>query len=77
MAVFDRQVGTGRSALTNVPELVTRGGSHKRGSSTGNQPKPNLRIETWGEGDNDDASVDLLDFESDSITGLWNSAVRE
>ncbi|MFT5411192.1 MAG: hypothetical protein ACI9NC_003926, partial [Verrucomicrobiales bacterium] len=66
MAIFDQQVGNGRSALTNVPELVTRGGAHKRGSSTGGQPKPNLRIETWGDGDNDDASVNLLDFPKES-----------
>ena len=69
MAVFDRQPGSGRSALTNLPELMTRGGAHKRGSSTAGQSKPNLRIETWGETDQDDVAVDLLDFprESDFI----------
>jgi hypothetical protein len=69
MAVFDRQAGTGRSALTNVPDLVTRGGAHKRGSSTAGQSKPNLRIETWGEEDNVDVAAKILDFprESDFI----------
>lgn len=68
MAVFDRQAN-GRAALTNAPELVTRGGAHRRGSSTGGQSKPNLRIESWGEVDGDDVAVDLLDFprESDFI----------
>ncbi|MFM1558003.1 MAG: CotH kinase family protein [Roseibacillus sp.] len=69
MAVFDRQPRTGRAALTNAPELITRGGAHKRGSSTAGQSKPNLRIESWGEVDQEDVSIDLLDFprESDFI----------
>lgn len=69
MAVFDPQAVNGRSALTNAPQLITRAGSRRRGSSTGGQSKPNLRIETWGEIDNEDEAVDLLDFprESDFI----------
>ena len=65
MAVFDPQTN-GRSALTNAPQLITRGGSHTRGSSTAGQSKPNLRIETWGEIDNEDKAVDLLDFPKES-----------
>lgn len=63
IAVFD--TATGRSALTNPPQLSTRAGINIRGSSTMYQAKKNFRLEFWDEYNNDH-SQPLLGLPDDS-----------
>ncbi len=50
MAIFEPKGAVNpRSSLLNPPDLVTRMGARKRGSSSAGWPKYALSIETWGE----------------------------
>jgi len=55
LAIFE-PVG-GICNLTNSPAITSRAGIRRRGESTGNQSKPNLSLETWGEVDEDSRSI--------------------
>ncbi len=46
MAVFEPKED-GRSSLLNAPDLISRVGVRKRGSSTAGWPKYSMRLETW------------------------------
>src|SRR6185436_6777291 len=63
LMAFDND--SGRSSLSNAPQTATRMGVHIRGSSTLNNAKSNLRLETWDEF-NQDAKYPLLGMPSDS-----------
>lgn len=72
-ALFDVDETTGRSALANPADVTSLIGQHRRGSSTFDNPKPNLRIElrdVFGE----DRNVSLLGMPSESdwiLTGPY------
>lgn len=64
-ALYEINSVTGRSSLANEADVTSLIGQHRRGSSTFNNPKPNLRIETrdaFGE----DQSVSLLGMPAES-----------
>ncbi|QDU89254.1 CotH protein [Pirellulimonas nuda] len=65
LALYDIDEETGRSALSHPADVTTLIGQHRRGSSTLNNPKPNLRIElrdAFGE----DQSMSLLGMPDES-----------
>lgn len=67
-AIYEVDPVTGRSSLAVEPTLTSLVGQHRRGSSTYNQAKPNLRIEFRDESGNDkDVSLLGLPEESDWI----------
>jgi hypothetical protein len=68
IAVFD--AGTGRSTLTNQPQLSARAGINIRGSSTMYQAKKNFRVEFWDEY-NTDQSQPFLGLPDDSDWVLY------
>ena len=60
----------GQSALGRSPSFVGRGGLRIRGSSTRNQAKPSLALETWDERD-EDRDVELLGMPAESDWVLY------
>ena len=65
-AVFDAH--TGRSSLTNEPQLVKRVGFNIRGSSTAGYPATSFAVELWDEfNDDQDAEVLGMPAESDWV----------
>ena len=48
VVVFDVSQATGRATIGGNVEYLGRGGLRDRGSTTRNQPKPNMVFETWG-----------------------------
>ena len=60
----------GRASFANPPDLVTRAGINRRGSSTQNLPKPSLAVEAWDEF-NDDHNVSVLGLPADSDWVLY------
>jgi len=72
MAIFEPQ-DDGRSALTNDPEVSTRIGLKKRGSSSSGWPKSHYRLETRDQ-DDDDLALGLLGMPRESdwvLNGPW------
>ena len=58
MAIFEpKGEVNARAALTNLPDLVTRGGVRKRGSSSGSFPKYAMSFEAWTEHDWEERSI--------------------
>ncbi len=58
MFFFEPDPVTGRTILTQGPELTTRAGIRRRGSSSGGWPKYSLSIETWRDGDEEDRNIE-------------------
>lgn len=57
LTLFEPTAAAGnRTVLTGTPSIETRCGIRRRGSSTADQPKPNLAVETWDE-DNEDRDI--------------------
>ncbi|CAN5436816.1 hypothetical protein BH23VER1_BH23VER1_31570 [soil metagenome] len=53
ITIFEPDAATGRTSIVGEPVLANRLGIRRRGSSTLDQPKPNLRMEFWDESDED------------------------
>jgi len=70
VAFFEVDEQTGRSSLTNKPQLITRAGVNRRGSSTEGFPKASLAIEYWNEF-NDDADYETLGMPAESDFVLY------
>jgi len=60
MFFFEPDPETGRTVLTQSPQLTTRAGIRRRGSSSGYWPKYSLSIETWKDGNDDDRNIEPL-----------------
>lgn len=72
-ALYDVDPATGRSSLANPADVTSLIGQHRRGSSTFNNPKPNLRIELR-DVQGEDQSMSLLGMPSESdwiLTGPY------
>ncbi len=69
LSLFEPTLAAGnRTVLTGTPTIETRCGIRRRGSSTADQPKPNLAVETWDEDDEDRDIIPLgMPPESDWI----------
>lgn len=65
IAVYEVDELTGLSSLADEPELTSHIGQHRRGNSTYNQAKYNLRVEFRDE-EGDDRGVELLGMPEDS-----------
>ena len=65
LSLYEIDSATGRSSLSNVADVTSLIGQHRRGSSTFNNAKPNLRIETR-DADGEDKNVSLLGLPSES-----------
>jgi hypothetical protein len=57
---FEPDPLTGRTVLTQSPQLTTRAGIRRRGSSSGFWPKYSLSVETWNDGDDEDRNIEPL-----------------
>ncbi len=69
MAIFEpKDIGNGvmRSSMMNPPDLVTRMGSRKRGSSSGGWPKNHFSVEAWTEKNYEEKNIEPLGFGSDN-----------
>ncbi|MGK0190687.1 MAG: hypothetical protein ACI9R3_006517, partial [Verrucomicrobiales bacterium] len=69
MAIFepkDTGDGTMRSSMINEPDLVTRMGARKRGSSSGGWPKNHFSVEAWTETDWEEKNIKPLGFGADN-----------
>ena len=69
MAIFEpKDIGGGvmRSSMLNPPDLVTRMGSRKRGSSSGGWPKNHFSVEAWTENDYEEKDIKPLGFGADN-----------
>jgi len=69
MAIFEpKDIGNGvmRSSMMNPPDLVTRMGSRKRGSSSGGWPKNHFSVEAWSENDYEEKNIEPLGFGADN-----------
>jgi hypothetical protein len=69
MAIFEpKDIGNGvmRSSMMNPPDLVTRMGSRKRGSSSGGWPKNHFSVEAWTENNYEEKNIEPLEFGSDN-----------
>ena len=64
MGIFEPD-SSGRSSLTNTPDIATRAGFRSRGSSSQLAPKKSYRIETWNE-ENDDDNITPFGMPSES-----------
>ncbi len=53
---------TGRTVLSGEPDLATRAGVRKRGSSSSGWPKYGMSVETWNDGDDEDRNIKPLGF---------------
>lgn len=74
LSLYDVDDISGRSSLAGTADVSTLIGQHRRGSSTLNNDKPNLRIETRN-ASGDDQNVSWLDLPSESdwiLTGPYN-----
>ncbi len=61
MAIFEPKGAVNpRSSLLNPPDLVTRAGVRKRGSSSGGWPKYQMSVEAWGETNWEENSINPL-----------------
>ncbi len=70
VAFFEVDEQTGRSSLTNKPQLITRAGVNRRGSSTEGFPKASLAVELWNEF-NDDTDHEVLGMPAESDWVLY------
>lgn len=73
LALYDVDDVTGRTSFSNTADLTSLIGQHRRGSSTLNNPKPNLRIETR-DVNGDDLDVEILGLGAESdyvLTGPY------
>jgi hypothetical protein len=68
MAIFES--GDKRSSLITGPDLTTRAGIKRRGSSTAGRPKPSLAVEAWNEFD-EDRNISPLGLPAESDWILW------
>ena len=68
---IDTNKVTGRAAITDEPDFAGRAGMNIRGQSTAELDKKPYKLETWDE-ENEDKSVSLLGFPSDSDWVLHN-----
>lgn len=69
MAIFEpKDIGNGvmRSSMLNPPDLVTRMGSRKRGSSSAGWPKNHFSVEAWTENDYEEKDIEPLGFGADN-----------
>lgn len=64
LSIFEPD-NSGRSALANQPDLVSRAGVKIRGSSTASHPKKPYAMEVWNETD-DDKTVSILGMPANS-----------
>ena len=55
-----------RASMLNPPDLVTRAGVRRRGSSSGGWPKYHMSIETWTEKHWEESNIEPLGFGSDN-----------
>lgn len=65
MLIFEPDEITGRTTLDSVPTVATRGGFRKRGSSSANNPKYSMSLETWDEF-GEDQDIKPMDFKSEA-----------
>ncbi|WP_442484434.1 CotH kinase family protein [Aeoliella sp. SH292] len=70
MSLYEIDESTGRASLANGADLSTLIGQHRRGRSTANNPKTNLRIEIRDEA-GEDKAVELLGMPSESDWVLY------
>ena len=59
---FEPDPETGRTSLKQEPQVVTRSGIRKRGSSSSGWPKYGMSVETWNEGDDMDNNIKPFGF---------------
>ncbi|NCG27143.1 MAG: hypothetical protein GWP42_06340 [Verrucomicrobiales bacterium] len=59
---FEPDPETGRTTLTQAPQIMTRSGIRKRGSSSAGWPKYGMSVETWNDGDNEDNNIKPFGF---------------
>lgn len=68
MAIFepkDTGDGTMVASMLNPPDLVTRCGIRKRGSSSGGWPKYQMSVEAWGEADFEEKTIEPFGMAGD------------
>jgi hypothetical protein len=71
LSIFEPGI-SGRTSLTNSFTLSTRSGIARRGeTSLRTVYKPNLAVETWGDGVDDDVNIAPLGLPSESDWVLW------
>ena len=72
LSIFEPGI-SGRTSLTNSFTLSTRSGIARRGETSLRELyKPNLAVETWGEGVDDDVKIAPLGMPSESDWVLWS-----
>ena len=59
---FEPDPETGRTSLKQEPQVVTRSGIRKRGSSSAGWPKYGMSVETWNDGDDLDNNIRPFGF---------------
>jgi hypothetical protein len=70
VAFFEVDEQTGRSSLTNKPQVISRAGVNRRGSSTQDLPMASLAVEFWDEF-NDDTDHEVLGMPAESDWVLY------
>jgi hypothetical protein len=70
VAFFEVDAQSGRSSLTNKPQVIGRAGVNRRGSSTQGYAKPSLAVEFWDEF-NDDKDREVLGMPQESDWVLY------
>lgn len=75
MTILDRDTN-GITTFANPPATSTRAGLRVRGSSAFNNTKKSYALETWGEADQADRDMPLLDLPADSDWVLYGPSWR-
>ena len=70
VAAFEPDPATGRTSLVGSSTYQGLGGLRRRGASTGGNPKPSLKFETWGDS-SDDVNVPLFGLPAESDWVLY------
>jgi len=65
MLIYEPDAITGRTTFASEPDVATRGGFRKRGSSSAGNPKYSMSLETWNEF-NEDKDIKPLGFSSEA-----------
>ncbi|MFP6874836.1 MAG: CotH kinase family protein [Verrucomicrobiales bacterium] len=60
MFFYEPDPETGMTVLSGEPDLATRAGVRKRGSSSSGWPKYGMSVETWNDGDDEDRNIKPL-----------------
>ncbi|MEC8658695.1 MAG: CotH kinase family protein [Verrucomicrobiota bacterium] len=72
---FEPDPETGRASLKQEPQIFTRSGVRKRGSSSSGWPKYGMSVETWNEGDDLDNNIRPFGFAREA-DWIFNSRYR-